>query len=249
MMKSSTSAFVCILLVPLMAVALTVNGCSTPDIEELKKGQAEILARIKAVEEGQKKLQEAVEKGAARKKKPQIDYNKVHNIPDGASAVRGAKDGKVTIVEFSDVQCPYCVKFQPLIKEILEKYPNDVRHVFKNFPLRFHKQARPAALALLAAKEQGKYWELQKLLFENGKTLSEEKIKELAGTAGLDVARFETALKSEALTKALDTEMAVARSAGVRGTPSIFVNGKRVKERSFEGMKKMIDEALKGGGK
>ena len=247
-MKSSTSAFASILLISLMAAALTVNGCSSPDVEELKNGQAEILARIKAVEEGQKKLQEAVEKASGKKQRPQIDYNKVHNIPDGSSAVRGAKNGKVTIVEFSDIQCPYCTKFQPLIQEILEKYPNDVRHVFKNFPLRFHKQARPAALALLAANEQGKYWELQKLLFENGKTLSEEKIKELAGTAGLDVARFEASLKNEALTKALDTEMAEARSAGVRGTPSIFVNGKRVKDRSFEGMKAMIDEVLKGGG-
>lgn len=248
-MKFTRSGFVSLALSLFFAIILIADGCSSPDLEELKKGQTEILAKIKTIEDGQKKLQEAVDKGDGKKKRPEIDYNKVHNIPDGGSAIRGAKDGKITIAEFSDIQCPYCMKFQPLIQQLLEKYPNDVRHVFKNFPLRFHKQAKPAALAVLAAKEQGKEWELQKLLFENAKALSEEKITELAGTAGLDMTAFEAAMKSDALAKALDTEMAVGRSAEVRGTPTVFVNGKRVKERSLEGMSAMIDGILKGEGK
>ena len=240
-MKNNLSTFAYMSLALCLAIFLVLAGCTSPDIEELKKGQQDILARLKALEE---KIEKS--KGPQRKR-PEIDYSKVYNIPVGESGSRGASAGKVTIAEFSDIQCPYCNKFQPLILQILDAYPNDVTHVFKNFPLRFHKQARPAALALLAAKKQGKFWELQKHLFENARSLSDEKIKELAGQVGLDVARFEADMKDEATTKILDKEIAEAKAAAVRGTPSVFVNGKRVKERTFDGMKAMIEEALKGG--
>ena len=137
-----------------------LSGCvDKKQMDRIEQNQTDILAKLKVVEEKIGKVP------AAAPKRPTIDYNKVHNLPIGSSAIKGNKDAKISIVEFSDFQCPYCARLQPTLRDVLKAYPNDVKLVFKDFPLSFHKQAKNAAKASRAAGEQGKYWEMHDLIF------------------------------------------------------------------------------------
>ena len=168
------------------------------------------------------------------------------DIKIGQSPVRGAQDAKITLIEFSDFQCPYSKRAQPLIEELLKAYPDDLRHVYKNFPLRFHKEAMPAAKACLAAGRQGKFWEMEELIFENPKNLQGKDLKKYAEKIGLDLQQFEKDFKSEEIDKLVQQDIAEAKKAKVTGTPTLFLNGKRVKNRSEEAMKTEIKSLLEG---
>ncbi len=139
----------------------------------------------------------------------------------------------------------------PLLEQVLEQYPEDVKLVFKQFPLGNHKFAAPAAFASMAAKEQGKFWEMHDLIFANFNQLSEQKLKDLAAEAGLDMARYEIDLKSKQqdYLSIVRRDMQEGQRNGVRGTPSIFVNGRLLKSRSLQGFKAMIDKELAKKGK
>ena len=129
--------------------------------------------------------------------------------------------------------------------EVLKGYPKDVNHVFKQLPLaQIHPQALNAAKAAVAAQKQGKFWEMHEILFKNSRKLEPENVKKYAGEIGLDVARLERDMESPEIAKQIDEDMALARSSGVRGTPTIFVNGKRLMNRSMDGFKAMIDPVL-----
>ena len=130
---------------------------------------------------------------------------------------------------------------------MLKAYPKDVNFVFKQFPLpaTMHPQALPAAKASVAAGKQGKFWEMHDVIFENYRELSAEKLKEYAGRIGLDVARWEKDFNSPEVQQVVDKDMAAGRAVDVTGTPTFFVNGKRVMNRSFEGFKDMVEAALK----
>jgi len=127
---------------------------------------------------------------------------------------------------------------------VLEKYPEDVRLVIKHFPLRNHKFARNASTAALAAHKQGKFWEFNHKLFENMASLSDKKVDEIAGELGLDTDKFKNDLKDREIQNLISRDTREGSSAGVRGTPTLFINGKRVSDRSFEGLQKMIESAL-----
>jgi protein-disulfide isomerase len=133
---------------------------------------------------------------------------------------------------------------------VLEAYPKQVKLVFKQFPLSMHIYARPAALATLAARKQGKFWEMHDMIFQNQGSLADAQGKtrfsEFAKTIGLDVDRFEKDLKDPALEETLVKDVKDGADAGVTGTPSLYVNGKRVYDRSLDGFKKMIDAELGG---
>ncbi|MBU2538370.1 MAG: DsbA family protein [Proteobacteria bacterium] len=163
----------------------------------------------------------------------------------------GPENAPVVVVAFSDFECPYCGTVGTLFEEVLAKYPKDVKVIFKQFPLTMHKQAQGAALASLAAHRQGKFWQYHDLLFENQKTLSEAKYIELAKKLGLDLEKFNRDSKSPATLQDLERDMANAQQAGVRGTPTIFVNGRRLKERNIRDLQQMITQELskrsKGG--
>jgi protein-disulfide isomerase len=133
-----------------------------------------------------------------------------------------------------------------LIEKLLEAYPEDLQHVYKNFPLGFHKEAMPAAKACLAADMQGKFWEMEELVFKNPKKLTDEDLKGYAKKIGLDMQRFEKDYKSEEVEKRVKEDMTQARKAQVSGTPTLFLNGKRVKNRSEEAMKGEIKSILEG---
>ena len=128
---------------------------------------------------------------------------------------------------------------------MLEQYPNDVKLVFKNFPLtRIHKFAMDAAVASMAANQQGKFWEFHDELFKNYNNLNAEKFDELAQAVGLDMKQFNQDRQNPALAAMVQRDLKDGVEAGVRGTPSIFVNGRLLQQRSLPGFKQIIDEEL-----
>ena len=137
----------------------------------------------------------------------------------------------------------------PVLEQVLEKYPNDVKIAFKNFPLRNHKFAMKAAIASLAAEGQGKFWEFHDLLFENYNKLNDQKIQEIAQAVGLNLEEYEKKKKDPAIEKRVKQDLSDGRRAGVRGTPTIFVNGIRLRDRSLKGFQAAIDKQLEKLGK
>ena len=131
-----------------------------------------------------------------------------------------------------------------LFRQVLEKYPDKVKLVVKHFPLRNHKYAKKAAQAALAANNQGKFWEFHQKLFENQKALNDEKISEIAKELNLDANRFEDDMNSPAISGLINRDMKNGREIGVRGTPTIFINGKKLTKRNLAGFSEMIEEAL-----
>lgn len=136
---------------------------------------------------------------------------------------------------------------EPGLEQLLEKYPKEVKLVFKNFPLPMHQFARKASLAALAALRQGKFWELHHKLFEAGSSLSDAKIQELAKETGLDMAKFNKDMSDPALEELINRDLAEGSRAEVQGTPTIFVNGKSVRSHSYEGFLQLIEAELKKG--
>ena len=230
--------FLIVLLIPLFFAL----GCTADKkLGEIEKNQKNILEKLTVIEGNQDKIL----KGAKPGKRPSVDVNKVHNIPIGKSPVKGDVTAPVTIYEFSDFQCPYCAKLQPTLNEVLDAYPGKVKLVFKNFPLSFHKQARNAAKAAHAAGEQGKYWEMHDKIFEKYNKLTEESFAEFAAELGLDTGKFTADYSSNKYDGQIKQDMQIAAQVGVRGTPTLFINGKLQQSRSLDGFKSTIDGLLK----
>ncbi len=179
---------------------------------------------------------------------PQEDFNKVYPIEDGQSPIKGKKDAPVTIVEFTDLQCPFCARFYPAAMEAFNAYPDKVRIIIKNFPLSFHPNALPAAKLALAANEQGKYFEMVELLLKNGADVSEAKVKEYAKELKLNYGKLEADLKVKdaEYQKRIDADVALAGQSDVMGTPTFFINGKKTMARDLSTYKQEIDKILAG---
>ena len=129
--------------------------------------------------------------------------------------------------------------------EVLKAYPQDLKFVFKQFPLPMHNNAANASRAALAAGKQGKFWEMHDAIFENQRALDLDSLKKYAGKIGIDVAKFEADMASPDVKQQIDEEYKLGQASGVRGTPTLFLNGKQVTDRSPEGLKKAVAEALK----
>jgi protein-disulfide isomerase len=140
---------------------------------------------------------------------------------------RGPANAKVTIVEFSDFQCPYCAMAAPKALSLIDRFPNDVKVVFKQFPLDMHSRARMAAEASLAAHNQGKFWPMHDKLFGNFRQISRENVLKWASECGVDMARFTQDLDSKKYAGAVENEVNQGMEAGVMGTPTFFIDGKR----------------------
>lgn len=140
-----------------------------------------------------------------------------------ADHIRGNVDAPVTIIEYSDFQCPYCTRFHPTMLQVMEEYTDSVRWVFRHFPLSFHPEAMPAANAAECAGEQGKFWEFADELFENQSSLSSEYYTKLAGTLGLNVAQWQDCYDSEKYNDVIEAQAQTGGAAGVSGTPGSFV--------------------------
>ena len=178
-----------------------------------------------------------------------VDLASQFDLPDLNSPARGPDNAPVTLTVFSDFQCPYCSRLVPFVDEVLAKNPDKVRIVFKQFPLRMHNFALPAALASLAARDQGKFWPMHDLLFANSSQLSDEKIRSLAQQVGLDLARFDKDRNDKRLRDEVQRDLELGQKAGVQGTPTVFINGKLLRDRSLPNVQAIIDrEAGRGKG-
>ncbi len=179
---------------------------------------------------------------------PQEDFNKVYTIDVGASPIDGKKDAPITIVDFADLQCPFCARFYQPLQEVLKAYPDKVKVVLKNFPLSFHPNARPAAKLAFAANEQGKYYEMIELLLQNGANVSENKVKEYAKALNLDYSKLISDMKSKDVDyeKRITDDSNLGQQVDVQGTPTFFINGKKTNARDFNGYKAEIDKILAG---
>jgi protein-disulfide isomerase len=179
----------------------------------------------------------------------EIDAKKITRYPIeiGNSPTLGPANARVTIVEYTDFQCPFCSRVQPTLKQILEKYPQDVRKVFKQYPLGFHKDAPLASEASLAAGAQGKFWEMKDILFNNQNSLKEEDLIRYAQELGLNVEPFKADLTSRKYKEQVERESKEATDLGLTGTPAFFVNGRYLKgARPLEDFVRIIDEELSG---
>jgi len=133
----------------------------------------------------------------------------------------------------------------PVLEQVFEKYPKQVKIVFKNFPLRNHNFAMKAAAAVLAAEKQGKFWEFHDLLFQNYNKLNDQKIRDISLQLGLNQTEFEKASNDPMIEKRISQDVWDGQQAGVRGTPTIFVNGRLLRDRTLKGFEAAIDAELK----
>ena len=179
---------------------------------------------------------------------PATGSKEVWKVPvSAADAAVGPADALVTIVEFSEFQCPFCSRVVPTLKQIEKTYGKDVRLVFKHNPLPFHKQARAAAWASMAAQEQGKFWQMHDLLFEQQRNLTRDNFLAMAEKLGLHTRRFTKAFDAGAkrYDPRINADQALAGSVNARGTPNFFINGRSMRgAQPFERFKALIDEEL-----
>lgn len=164
---------------------------------------------------------------------------------DGAP-IRGPEQAPVTLVEFSDFQCPYCARVQPVLQQILETYPDQVKLVYKDFPLpSLHPQAPKAAEAARCAREQDKYWDYHDRLFQDAQDLTPDKLKRYAADLQLDSAAFAACLDSGKYADAVRQDMAQGTGLGVNSTPTFFINGRYLSgAQPFSAFQAQIDDAL-----
>lgn len=159
--------------------------------------------------------------------------------------VRGPANAPVTLIEFSEFQCPFCSRVGPTVKQVLETYGDKVRLVFRDYPLPFHNNAHGASEAAQCAHDQGRFWEYHDKLFANQQALAAENLKQYATDLGLDIAKFNECFESGRYKDRVDQDIAQGSSAGVRGTPAFFINGRFLSgAQPFEAFKTIIDEEL-----
>jgi protein-disulfide isomerase len=168
-------------------------------------------------------------------------------IPVAGAPVKGPEDAKITLVEFSDFECPYCSAAAPKVDAILAAYPKDVKLIYKQFPLSMHPHAEMAAEASLAAREQGKFWEMYEALFKNYRQLSQAKISEIAKSLGLDMSKFEAEVSSGKYKSEVKKDITDGEEANVYGTPAFYINGKQYNgELSLAALKPIFAKELQG---
>jgi protein-disulfide isomerase len=166
-------------------------------------------------------------------------------VSDGGRASRGGgATAPITIIGFSDYECPYCKKGEEVIAEVMAAYPDKVRYVHRDYPLPFHKAARPAAEAARCAGEQGKFWEVHDALFK-APALTEQNVVEIAVAAGADKTKLEECMTSGRTKSMIDEDMTAGGDVGVTGTPAFFVNGRMLSgAQPLERFKSIIDAEL-----
>ena len=146
-------------------------------------------------------------------------------VEKGTHPGKGPENAPITIVEFSDFQCPYCKKGSDTMKDVAKKYGSKVQYFFRDFPLSFHERGKPAANAARCASEQGKFWQFHDKLFDDQKKLADEDFIALGKSLGLDMSKFEPCVKENKMMGEVEKDMQAGENAGVSGTPAYFVNG------------------------
>lgn len=212
--------------------------------EYLQNHPEVILQSLKKYEATQRKRQEETTFNDSIKNRVKLEV--------AGSPVKGPEDAKITIFEFSDFQCPYCARSQVVVEEVLKRHKGNIRIVFKHLPLSFHKKAKDASRASMAAGEQGKFWEYKAKLMASLNQWANGNAPQLfilyAKELGLDVKKFEEDQKKESYNKAIEKDVALAGRIGARGTPTFVINGVIVRgAQPIEHFEKVIALTLKEG--
>ena len=224
-----------------------------------KKMIVDYLQKVKAQEAFEGILNEGV-----AKKQLEIQYPEpkepVYKVSvldtDPVKYGPGAKDVKpagcsgnacaITVIEYSEFQCPFCERVQPAAKRILKEYQGKIRWIVRDFPLSFHNRAKPAAIAARCAKEQGKYWEMYDELFKNQRALGDADFKKYAQNIKLDIKKYDDCVaKPGKIDEVIESNLRSGERLGVTGTPAFFINGRRLSGAlPYEEFKKVIDSEL-----
>ncbi len=213
--------------------------------EQIKKADELLKKGIQQDQLYKTLMEENVKSAGAAPGAPAANNDAPVNVEVGAAPVLGSKTAQVTIVEFSDFQCPYCGRVEPALKQIRDEYKGKVKIAWKNQPLTFHPNAMPAAEAAMAANEQGKFWEMHDKLFENQQTLSPAVYDSIAKEIGLDLNKFHASIETHRNQAGIQADMAIGSAIGASGTPTFFINGhKLVGAMPFESFKQVIDAEL-----
>jgi protein-disulfide isomerase len=217
--KHELSQFVRALPAPCKDVAVPVGQCL---IE--KRACAICLPAAQAIAK-------AVREGMSHEQveelyKSRFDASSSKTIALTGSPSRGPEDARVVLVEFADFECPFCQKIAPELDELWEKRKDKVRFVYKFMPLSMHPHGEIAARAAIAAQMQGKFWEMDRLLFANGQHLEQPDLEKYASSLGLDLERFRADMQSAAAKARLDADRKEGDDLHVKGTPTIFIDGR-----------------------
>jgi protein-disulfide isomerase len=235
-----------------------------PQLKKLSKEEQEKQVRGFLEQNKEQEVTGGIIAAATSKKELQIVYPKpqepVFNIEVTANDPvrygpemsdvnpKGCKgnDCQITVVEYSEFQCPFCVRVLPTVKRLMSEYSGKARWIVRDFPLSFHDRARPAAVAAKCAQQQGKYWDMYAALFDNQKDLSDKAFDEAAKKAKLDQDKFKKCVSSPAAVNAMiDANFESGQKYGVTGTPAFFINGRRLSGAlPYEKFKEIFDEEL-----
>ncbi len=161
------------------------------------------------------------------------------------SASKGPAAAPIELIEFSDFQCPYCLRAYPTINQVLSTYGDKIRFVYRHYPLPSHPGARPAAEASQCAAEQGQFWQYYEKLFADQTRLSDEGLKQSAAALGMDMTRFNACVDTHKYKDRVETDIREGNDVGVSGTPAFFINGRMLSgAQPFDAFKRIIDEEL-----
>ena len=237
-----------------------------PSLAKLDKKEQEKQVREYLLERGRRDLYDGIVDSGIKKGELVIAVQEpeepVYAVPVNADDVMrygpevgdtkpvGCKgdDCAITIVEYSEFQCPFCSRVQPDVKRILSEFKGKIRWTVRDFPLSFHDRARPAAISAKCAAEQGKYWNMYSILFDNQRNLSDSDLKSYAEKIGLDKGKYEKCVANPSLVESkIDRNFQSGVALGVSGTPAFFINGRRLSgAMPYSEFKRVIDEELSG---
>lgn len=226
--------------------AALLSACVSPDVQRqlntLEKRQDSLLTLVKAMQD----KQDFMAGRMGWRPPPDTGFKE---IPLGSSPAQGADKPLLTVVEFSDLQCPYCAQLAPTLDSLARTYPGEVKVVFKHFPLSFHEKAPEAAAAAMAAGRQGKFFEFRYRVAPHFARLGDSLYLELARDLNLDLEKFKADKALTPETEAvIDADMELGRKVGVEGTPTVFVNGKLALDRSYRYFEAKLAEARRKKG-
>lgn len=208
--------------------------------EEIKKADALLAKGVKL-----ENLYAEIQKDAAKAPPPEAEKI-VTDINVAGAPMKGPKNAPVSLVIFSDFQCPFCSRAVPTLNEIEKQYEGKLKVYFKNQPLPMHPNAKPAAMAALAANEQGRFWEMHDKLFANQQSLDRPSLERFASELGLDMGKFKAAMDSNKFEAQISADASEGTRVGANGTPTFFINGRQlVGAQPVDAFKRIIDEELK----
>ncbi|MBB85381.1 MAG: hypothetical protein CL931_16350 [Deltaproteobacteria bacterium] len=225
-------------------VSFSILGASFFIGSSLERTTSELAAVTDALEELELAAAPSPD-GRAPSRPPFPDPGSEYDVEIGQAPIKGPKDAMVTIVEWSDFQCPFCNRVSPTLAQIEAEYGDQVRLVFKHLPLSIHPQAPQAHAASEAAHRQGKFWEMHDRIFANQRDLSVATLEGHAEAIGLDMDQYAKDIADASLKKRIDDDMKQAAELNVTGTPAFFINGRFLSgAQPFENFKRAIDAAI-----